>query len=80
MPVRLDQIPGKAPRPAPPRVWLWLVLVPLLLVAAIGVAWAWDIPAWREQPLSYWVQASGLALLLWSLLGFVRGLVHLEIG
>ncbi|CAI8900802.1 Structural protein [Pseudomonas sp. IT-P176] len=77
MPVRLDQIPGKAPRPAPPRVWLWLVLVPLLLVAAVGVAWAWDIPAWREQPLSYWVQASGLALLLWSLLGFVRGLVHL---
>lgn len=77
MPVRLDQIPGRAPRPAPPRVWLWLVLLPLLLVAAIGVAWAWDIAAWRERPLNYWAQASGLALLLWSLLSFVRGLVHL---
>lgn len=69
--------PRQGATTSPPRVWLWLVLLPLLLVAAIGVAWAWDIAAWRERPLNYWAQASGLALLLWSLLSFVRGLVHL---
>jgi hypothetical protein len=77
MPIRLDQIPAPALRPAPPRVWLWLILLPLFLLVGIGVAWVFAPPAWREQPMMLWGAALGVPLAGWCLLGFGRTALYL---
>ena len=75
MPVRLDQVPALAPRPARPRGWLWLGVLPLLLLLA-GAAFLFGTQAWRQQPVSFWGLALGLPLLVWCLLGFARVLLY----
>ena len=75
MPVRLDQVPALAPRPARPRGWLWLGVLPLLLLLA-GTAFLFGTQAWRQQPVSFWGLALGLPLLVWCLLGFARVLLY----
>lgn len=75
MPVRLDQVPALAPRPARPRGWLWLGVLPLLLLLA-GTAFLFGTQAWRQQSVSFWGLALGLPLLVWCLLGFARVLLY----
>ena len=75
MPVRLDQVPALAPRPARPRGWLWLGVLPLMLLLA-GTAFLFGTQAWRQQPVSFWGLALGLPLLVWCLLGFARVLLY----
>jgi len=75
MPVRLDQVPALAPRPARPRGWLWLGVLPLLLLLA-GTAFLFGTQALRQQPVSFWGLALGLPLLVWCLLGFARVLLY----
>ena len=75
MPVRLDQVPALAPRPARPRGWLWLGVLPLMLLLA-GTAFLFGTQAWRQQPVSFWGLALGLPLLVWCLFGFARVLLY----
>lgn len=78
MPVRLDQIPALAPRPARPRRWLWLGVIPvLLLLLGVCGTFLFGSEALRQQPLRFWGLAVGAPLLGWSLLSFGRVLLYL---
>lgn len=77
MPVRLDQLPPAAMRPARPRVWLWLALLVLLVMAGVGAAVVWGSQAVPLQPQYFWVVALGVPLSGWVVLAFVRALLFL---
>lgn len=74
MPVRLDQIPARAPRPARPRIWLWLGLLPLLLLLGMGLMLLFGSQS-LQQSVSFWVLGLGAPLLSWCLLCFGRALM-----
>ncbi|WP_166359591.1 hypothetical protein [Pseudomonas akapageensis] len=77
MPVRLDQIPARAPRPAPPRAWLWLGLILLFLLLGVGLTLLFDEQALNQQPVDFWGPALGIPLLGWCVLGFGRLLLYI---
>lgn len=77
MPVRLDQIPALAPRPARPGRWLWLGVIPvLLLLLGVCGTFLFGTQALRQQPLSFWGLALGVPLLGWCLMSFGRVLLY----
>lgn len=75
MPVRLDQVPALAPRPARPRVWLWLGLLPLFLLLGVGLTLMFGTQPLRQQPVNFWGLALGVPLLGWCVLSFGRALL-----
>lgn len=77
MPVRLDQLPPLASRPARPRLWLWLVLLPLFLLAGVGLMLVFGDQTLQQHALNFWGVALGVPLLGWSALSFVRALLFL---
>ena len=77
MPVRLDQVPALAPRPARPRSWLWLGIFPLLLLLlGVGGTFLFGTQTLRQEPVNFWGLALGVPLLGWSLLSFGRVLLY----
>ena len=77
MPVRLDQVPALAPRPARPRSWLWLGIFPLLLLLlGVGGTFLLGTQTLRQEPVNFWGLALGVPLLGWSLLSFGRVLLY----
>jgi hypothetical protein len=72
VPVKIDQIPPLASRPAPPRFWLWLTLLVFFLLLGIGVTWMSDGLGLIPDALGFWEIAVSAPLLVWSLLGFAR--------
>lgn len=77
MPVRLDQVPALAPRPARPRGWLWLGVLPLLLLLlGMGGTFLFGTQALRQQPVSFWGMATGVPLFGWCLMSFGRVLLY----
>ncbi|MBT8765827.1 hypothetical protein [Metapseudomonas boanensis] len=78
MPVRLDQIPAPAQRPALPRAWLWFGLLVLgLLLGTVLTLWLGDETLTRE-PGRFWLYALGIPLLAWCGLGVIRAFVFLS--
>ncbi|MGV8919993.1 MAG: hypothetical protein ACOH2R_19660 [Pseudomonas sp.] len=77
MAIRLDQVPAKALRPAPPRIWLWLGLLVVFLLAGAGGMLAFGTPELRETPSNFWGLALGVPLLAWSVVGFGGALFYI---
>lgn len=77
MPVRLDQLPPLAPRPARPRLWLWFALLPLFLLAGVGLMLVFGDQTLQPHAVNFWGVALGVPLLGWSALSFVRALLFL---
>lgn len=77
MPVRLDQIPALAVRPARPRAWLWLSLLPLFVLSGLGLALLLSTQPLPQQPLNFWGLALGVPLVSWCMLGLGRALLYI---
>lgn len=77
MPVRLDNAPARARRPARPRLWLWFGLLLLCLLLGIGGSFLFTDESLDQQPVDFWSQALGLSFLGWCVLGFARVLLHI---
>ncbi len=77
MPVRMDQVPALALRPARPRVWRWLGLLLLFLVLDGGGALLFSTAPVSQQPLMFWGWALGIPFLGWCVLSFARVLLYL---
>ncbi|MHA7846362.1 hypothetical protein [Serratia sp. D1N4] len=77
MPVRLDRLPGLAPRPVPPRWWRWLGVFPCFLLVGVVVAVLWGGESLARQPLLFWSLALGIPALCWGLLAAGRWLVYI---
>lgn len=54
MPVRLDQLPPLASRPARPRLWLWLAMLPLFLLAGVGLILVFGDQALQPHAVNFW--------------------------
>ena len=77
MPVRLDQVPAQAARPAHPGVWLWIGLLPLLLLVGAGLALVFSPVPLRQQPVNFWALALGVPLVGWCVLCFGKALLYM---
>ncbi len=77
MPVRLDQVPAQAVRPAHPRVWFWIGLLPLLLLMGAGLALFFSPVPLHQQPVDFWALALGVPLVGWCVLSFGKVLLYL---
>lgn len=77
MPVRLDQVPPLAARPAPLRVWLWLGALPLLVLLGVAVTVLFSTQPLAEQPPVFWLPAWGVPLAVWCVLSFARALLYI---
>lgn len=74
MPVRLDQIPAVALRPARPRVWHWFGLLLLFLLLGLGASFLFGTP---QQTVSFWGPALGIPFLSWCVLSFGQAVLYL---
>jgi len=77
MPVRMDQVPALALRPACPGMWRWLGLLMLFLLLGGGGALLFSTAPVSQQPLMFWGLALGIPFLGWSVLSFARVLLYL---
>jgi hypothetical protein len=77
MPVRLDQVPTQALRPARPRVWLWLGFLLLCWLAGLALMAASGTQPLQNQSACFWGLALGVPTLGWCLLGFCRTVIYL---
>jgi hypothetical protein len=77
MPVRLEQLPPLAPRPAQPRFWLWLAALPLLLLLGVVLTLLLGNEVLRQDIRQFCSIALGVPLLGWSALSFVRAMVFM---
>lgn len=77
MPVRMDQVPALAMRPARLRMWRWLGLLMLFLLLGGGGAWLFSTEPTSRQSLMFWGFALGASFLGWGVLSFARVLVYL---
>ena len=77
MPVRMDQVPALALRPACPSMWRWLGLLMLFLLLGGGGALLFSTAPVSQQPLMFWGLALGIPFLGWSVLSFARVLLYL---
>lgn len=75
MPVRLDQLPPLAVRPARPHLWRWLALLALFLLAGIGLTLVFAGQVLQPQSQYFWMLALGAPLLVWGALAFIRALL-----
>ncbi|MGQ6547509.1 hypothetical protein KGP17_15795 [Serratia sp. JSRIV001] len=76
MPVRLDRLPGLAPRPVPIRWWRWLGVFPCFLLTGVLATALRGGESVGRQPLLFWLLALGIPSLFWGLLVTVRWLVY----
>ncbi|MFC0224914.1 hypothetical protein [Serratia aquatilis] len=76
MPVRLDRLPGLAPRPAPIRWRRWLGVFPCFLLVGVMATALRGGESVGRQPLLYWLLALGIPSLFWGLLVAGRWLVY----
>ncbi|MBV7550634.1 hypothetical protein KW849_30630 [Pseudomonas sp. PDM26] len=77
MPVRLDQVPAQAPRPAQPRAWLWIGLLPVMLMVGTGLALLFSPVPLHQQPHDFWALALGVPLAGWCVLSFGKVLLYM---
>lgn len=70
MPIRLDEVPGPAPRPEPLGGWRWLALLALLLLLGTALR-SWTAPS-SGSSYAFWGPALLPPLLLWAVLGLIR--------
>lgn len=76
MPVRLDLLPGLAPRPVPIRWWRWLGVFPCFLLVGVMATALRGGESVGRQPLLFWLLALGIPSLFWGLLVTARWLVY----
>jgi hypothetical protein len=77
MPVRMEDVPALAPRPARPRAWRWLGLLAFCLLLGAGGMVSFNPEALHQKPEIFWSLTLGVPFLGWCALGFGRALLYL---
>ncbi|MCW7550392.1 hypothetical protein OO184_21270 [Photorhabdus sp. APURE] len=77
MPVKLNLLPGPAPRPKAPRLLFWFVLLPGVFFA-IGITSSvlWDGMEIHHQPISFWLHELAILSLCWVFIVGCRWLLY----
>ncbi|MCC8423126.1 hypothetical protein [Photorhabdus thracensis] len=77
MPVKLNLLPGPAPRPKTPRLLFWLVLFPgVLFVVGVVNTILWGGIEIRRQPVIFGLHALGIPALCWLFIAGCRWLLY----
>ncbi|MDB6374257.1 hypothetical protein [Photorhabdus bodei] len=77
MPVKLNLLPGPAPRPKTPRLLFWLVLLPgALFIVGVMSTILWGDIETRHQPVIFGLHALGIPALCWLFIAGCRWLLY----
>ncbi|WP_036773850.1 hypothetical protein [Photorhabdus australis] len=77
MPVKLNLLPGPAPRPEPLRLWFWCVLLPgVLFIVGVISTGLWSGIDMYHQPVMFGLYALGIPVLCWGVIVGCRWLLY----